>query len=271
MSMNTTVGESCFELFCPFSPWWKKNLRLSSVQLSFSTEASSGCHNTQQFTRCCCLNEQPVVSYPRQKAGRSVSPLREHTSNVKVITVVGITCFLAALTHRGDTITEALWLTVAAEGSLPVWPLIIAEHRGWTAVSGTIPRFSGSQRNATRGITCLDAQGEMSRLDTEGHLIVPPPGVSCPLLCAFLMKGARLWPVAMSSRVFPRRIGLDMTLWQKMSTKLNQRLQVYRQLTSLWPIAPFIGQTKAPSDCERSGVITHSNVNVGGIHYVSLW
>lgn len=71
----------------------------------------------------------------------------------------------------------------------------------------------------------LISQGEVSCLNTEGHLIVPPWGISCPLLCAFLMKEAQVWPGAMCSNIFPWRFRLDVTLWQKMSTKPNQRLK----------------------------------------------
>lgn len=212
---------NCFVLF----PHEKQD-NTSSAWLSFSVEDSSACLDSS-WAGCAWTGDQ--------KAGRSLLMVKSFTA---VLTTGGdqrSADFYLPVSGSAGTLggaaTEALWLTVVAEGSLPLQQLITAERRGRMAVWGP------SRASATRGeegwwelfVWMPDSLGEMSCLDTEGHLIVPPWGVSCPLLCASLMKGAQLWPVAMCSSIFPWRVGLDVTLWQKMSTKLIQRLQVYNR------------------------------------------
>lgn len=124
---------------------------------------------------------------------------------------------------------------------------MIAEHWGRTAVLGASHALAapGEEGWWELFVWMRVSPGEMSCLGTLGHLIVPPSGISRPPLCASLTMEARLWPVAMCSSVSPPRLGLDVTLWQKMSSERNQRLQDGQTIDRLRPTGPPIGQTWA--------------------------
>ena len=110
----------------------------------------------------------------------------------------------------------------------------------------TISRFSELGRRGMMGIVCLDAR----RL--SGRDVMPRYRRSpyCPSIRGFMSTARRIfndggpncgpWWCAPAS--LPQGLRLDVTLWQEMSTKLNQRLQIYRRSTAQRPRAPIIGQ-----------------------------
>lgn len=210
------------------------NTRLLSA--SFSMERKSSASTVHELV---VLERTTGCLIPLPES-RLISPLSVHT-------LLMVKSFTAVLTTGGNQLSADFFFTC-------FWQRRHTGERyhgnslinccGWGVVTSaavnycrtqrsngrfrTIPRFTESWKRGMMGMVCLNVR-------LSGSDVMPGYRRSpyCSSMRGFMStalcipnEGDPPLPVAMCSSIFPWRFGLDMTLWQKMSTKLDQRLQV---------------------------------------------